>query len=114
MKKQEVFDKVASRKPRSAWGHGVIRYAMDILQNVGEYEEVTEKALLDGARDWKEYSYGGCALVYDGDICERLCAPSEKRLSRNGELAPNNRETWLDVQARALYQAARLIMSIAA
>jgi hypothetical protein len=71
-----------------------------------------EKELLNGARTWKEYSEGGCALIYDGDIAERLCAPSEYRKTRQGERAPNARETWLDVQARALGQAANLIATV--
>lgn len=27
---------------------------------------------MNGAKSWAQYSYGGCSLVYDGDIAERL------------------------------------------
>lgn len=56
------------------------------------------------------------ALIYDGGIYETLCSPSElKRVTRkDGTLRDkaNNRETWLDVQARALFQACNLIKSM--
>ena len=105
------MDALEKEKARSAWKAGVIQYAFDILDNM-EDGEVAEKNLLNGARDWKQYSYGGCALTSDVDICHRLCSPSEIKKTRNGERRPNKQETWMDTQARALYQAARLIMRI--
>lgn len=51
------------------------------------------------------YNWGGSSLIYDADIAGRLCCPSELKKTRNGERRPNSREEWLDVQARALYQA---------
>ena len=106
------------RKDRSAWGRGVNEYAIDMLQQLTDYykggyiscealENFTacQTAALNGARNWSEYSWGGCALVYDGDIAAALCTPSELKKTRNGERRPNSREEWLDVQARALYQA---------
>ena len=113
MKKEEIKKALESEKEkaRSAWKKGVILYAIDILDSIDD-EEITEKNLLNGADNWKEYSYGGCALIYDVDICHRLCTPSEIRKTRDGERRPNGQESWLDVQARALYQAARLIMKI--
>ena len=114
MEKEEfikIFERIAHLNPRSAWNRGVMRYALDILDNM-EDGEVTEKALLNGAKDWKQYSYGGCALISDVDICRRLCTPSEIKKTKGGKRRPNKQETWLDTQARALYQAARLIMKI--
>lgn len=61
--------------------------------------------MLNGAQDWDNYSYSGSALIYNKDIANRLCTMSELKRTRNGEFKPNSRETWLDVQARALYQA---------
>ena len=49
------------------------------------------------------YTYA--SIIYDSDIAERLCTPSELKKTRNGERKPNSREEWLDVQARALRQA---------
>ena len=112
MTKKEVIKKaLEEEKARSAWKTGVILYAFDILDNM-EDGEVTEKNLLNGADNWKQYSYGGCALISDIDICHRLCTPSEIKKTKDGERRPNKQENWLDVQARALYQAARLIMKI--
>ena len=53
----------------------------------------------------QKYSYGGCSLIYDSQIAERLCTPSEFKKKDGGRLAPNSKESWLDVQTRALYQA---------
>ena len=64
------------------------------------------EAMLNGANDWIQYSWGGSALIYDGNIAERLCTPSELKRTHNGERRPNSHEEWLDVQARALFQAA--------
>lgn len=111
MEKEEIKKALEKEKARSAWKAGVIQYAFEILDNM-EDGEVTEKNLLNGADNWKEYSYGGCALIYDVDICHRLCTPSEIKKTKDGERRPNKQEDWLDTQARALYQAARLIMKI--
>ena len=106
---------IEARKERSAWGRGVQAYAVDLVDNLQEraaYEgrtpapEEVREWLLNGARNWSEYSWGGSALIYGGDISERLCTPSELKKTRHGERRPNGREEWLDVQAMALRQAA--------
>lgn len=116
------------RKDSSAWSRGVNEYAVDMLQQLTDYykggyisgealENCTacQTAALNGARNWSEYSWGGCALVYDGDIAAALCTPSELKKTRNGDRRPNSREEWLDVQARALNQAfARVYSAIRA
>ena len=109
-----IKNAIATRRTRSAWDKGVNLYALELLDNIRDLpatdnRQEIQKALLNGASDWSEYSYGGCALIYDGDIAARLCSPSEFRRTRGGELRPNRRESWLGVQARALYQAFRLI-----
>ena len=109
--KKAIMDALEKEKARSAWSKGVIQYAFDILDNM-EDGEVTEKNLLNGAKDWKQYSYGGCALTYDKNICHRLCTPSEIKKTKDGERRPNKQETWMDTQTRALYQAYMLIMKI--
>lgn len=110
---------IEASKERSAWGRGVQAYAVDLVDNLqerAEYEgrdpapEEVREWLLNGARSWSEYSWGGSALIYDGDIAERLCTPSELKRTRNGERRPNSREAWLDVQARALHQAANRVI----
>lgn len=101
---------------RSAWGRGVLAYAQDLMKNLPndwEYSSASllEKELLNGASNWEEYSRGGCSLIYNQDICERLSTPSEQKKTLNGERKPNKCEDWLDCQARALYQAFCLIRS---
>lgn len=103
---------------RSAWDKGVTMYALDMLSDMPDDAEMfgspaDKKTLLNGADNWTQYSDGGCALIYDGDIAERLCNPSELKKTRNGERNPNGHETWLDVQSRALFQASNRIMRIA-
>lgn len=119
---EEARKELETRKTYSAWERGVTAYALDLLDSLKEaveyYKEepadraTLEKYLLNGAADWRQYSWGGSALIYDGDIAERVCTPSELKKTRNGERRPNSREEWLDTQARALYQAACRIKNI--
>ena len=96
---------------QSAWQKGVELYAQELEEFLTENNlEPTEANMLKGAQNWKEYSYGGSSLIYDSDIAERLCNPSELKKKDGGRLQPSSRETWLDVQARALYQAARKVI----
>lgn len=111
----ELVALITATPAHSAWKRGVRAYALEMIEGAeGELATVADlkKELLNGAANWREYSYGGCALIYDGDIAERLCAPSEYAKTRDGERAPNARESWLDVQARALGQAANLIATV--
>ena len=108
---------ITAMPARSAWRRGVKEYAIEMVCNAEgpplSAANDLNRELLNGAANWREYSYGGCALIYDGEIAERLCSPSEYRKTREGQRAPNSRETWLDVQARALGQAATLITTVA-
>lgn len=114
---KKALETLESRKDRSAWNRGVTLYARELMGDVAENVERAycaapqtraefERIARNGAGTWREYSYGACALFYDCDIAERLCTPSELKKKRGGELNPNSRETWLDVQTRALNQAA--------
>ena len=109
---------LAAIKNRSAWDRGVQQYAEDFAAELAEnlnggYISLddlrtgkgAEEAMLNGADNWDQYSYGGSSYIYDWDIARILCTPSELKRTRNGERNPNSRETWLDVQARALFQA---------
>lgn len=118
-KAMTIYEKInaalEARKDRSAWNKGVTLYAFELVEELRErakYEgrnpeagEECRKWMLNGAQDWNEYSWGGSSLIYNGDIAERLCCPSELKKTRNGERRPNSREEWLDTQARALFQA---------
>lgn len=109
-------------RARSAWGRGVNDYAVDLLDELKEAVQGDwvkpaalqdwkglRSALLNGAESWSAYSWGGSALVYDWDIAKRLCTPTEYKRTRGGYRRPNAREEWLDVQARALRQAAAAV-----
>ena len=105
-----IITDYANKKRISAWDRGCYLYAHDLLDTI-ESEDITtdcadmQDVLLNGASSWNQYSWSGCSLIYDIDIAERLCTPSELRKTRNGERRPNSSEEWLDVQARALWQA---------
>lgn len=110
-----------NKKPeRSAWKRGVQVYAVEIAETLADQVHEVELArasieriALNGARDWIQYSWGGCSLIYDEDIAKLLCPPSTLKRKRNGALPPNNHEEWLDVQARALTQAFWRVFRIA-
>lgn len=104
--------KVQKAKARSYWERGVYAYTFLILSHVDKDVDITTNnlsILLNGARDWQQYSEAGNAFVSNLTIAETLCTPSELKKTKGGERNPNCRETWLDVQARALYQAAEKI-----
>ena len=114
--------KLNARYDRSAWDKAVTLYALDLLDDVQEGADNMECLPLDGAElerwalngasCWEQYSNGGCSLCYNADIAARVCTPSELKRTDGGMNAPNSRETWLDVQARALYQACNRIRTI--
>lgn len=99
----------------SKWNDGVQLYADELQEFLNENKlKATKENMLNGARDWNDYSYGGSSLIYDYDIAERLATPSEikSRTRKNGSFnsMANARETWLEVQARALYQASNRVL----
>lgn len=121
-----IRSRIDANPARSAWLRGVRLYASELLDELDEAiscgyfdpDDLTnQKAirgqLLNGAADWSQYSWGGSSLIYDSDIAERLCTPSELKRTRNGDRRPNSHEEWLDTQARALSQASRMILSAA-
>lgn len=116
---QKIRERLEAFKARSAWDKGVKEIAEGLLD---QYEEIvrdregsdpvpplTEKAVLNGASDWRQCCYGGCAMICDREIAKTLCTPSELRRTDFGRKAPNSRETWMDVQVRAHVQAWALI-----
>lgn len=127
MKIKELRKAIENAPARSAWDKGVKKYANDFCDNLEEYTaykgtapEVYAKTpeqrgelhtiLLNGAESWGQFSWGGCSLIYNADIAERLCNPTELKRTKGGNRNPNGRERWLDVQARALYQAEHLLI----
>lgn len=123
---KQIKNELEKEYGRSAWRRGVIAYAWELFDNIEHRENwlglnsdtnykvaALDSIMLNGATDWKEYSWGGCSLIYDTDIAQQLCTHSELKKTDNGRKKPNNQEQWLDVQARALFQAAHLIKGIA-
>lgn len=116
---EKMTAELEAQKDRSAWSRGVKAYALELVEELEEraaYEgrnpepgKECREWMLNGAQDWNQYSWGGSSLIYDADIAERLCTPSELKKTRNGERRPNSREEWLDTQARALFQACNLV-----
>ena len=113
MKVDEIRKALDAYKPqRGIWNEGVKDYAFDLLdilyygytdkdfnsENIKELKNI----LLNGASDWQQYSEGGCALIYNNDIKERLVRPSQR----------NRYIDCLSIQTRALNQAWNLIRNI--
>ena len=117
----ETIENISASKARSAWTRGVKAYAVELVEALSEalqwYAETGENMTrrtaemycLNGAKDWSQYSWGGCSLCYNYQIAKRLCNPTELKTTDNGNRKPNAREEWLDTQARALYQAFLLL-----
>lgn len=117
----KTIEKIEGLKFRSTWQKAVQEDASWLLEEVMDRHNVAndtmnfddmgafENALRMGADTWKAFSEGGDALIYDCDIAQHYCTPSELKKVRGGEKEPNKDESWLDVQARALRQAAQLI-----
>ena len=117
MRTLDLLQKVENAKVRSAWNNGVKEYAIELLDDAASNRECEDfsnlqslkETILNGASDWMQYSEGGCSLVYNQDIAERLCTPSGLKRTKNGMNNPNSRENWIQCQARALFQAWGLI-----
>lgn len=113
MKLKEIQERLDAYKPqRGIWNEGVKYYAFDVLEvlnyghsdtdfnseNIKELKEI----LLNGAKDWLQYSQGGCSLIYDDEIKERLICPSLR----------NRYFDCIEIQAKALNNAWYLIRNI--
>jgi len=117
MNKIDLLKKLNTVKTRSAWDRGVLGYALEIVDEHGEGDIQSVDDVLNYARDKHESLYsvakwqseGGCFEIYNEDIAERLCTPSEFKRAhyKDGSMKQmaNARESWLDVQTRAVFQA---------
>ena len=91
MTRTELLNKLNERTDKSAWGKAVTLYAYELVESL-EVEELPEDfeefktLMLNGADDWSQYSWGGSSLIYDCDIAERTCTPSELKKTKGGEL----------------------------
>lgn len=116
MRTLDLLQKVESVNVRGAWNNGVKKYAIELLTyaDTAQFDSLNElkAVILNGASDWRQYSEGGCSLIYNADIAERLCSPSELKRTKNGANNPNSRENWIQCQARALFQAWEMIKRV--
>ena len=120
----ENIQNLLKRKRLAKWNRGVYKYAIELLENLrcsqngkdffdyllndcfryarcGRFQ--TDK-LFTACRNYSNE----CSLIYDEDICERLSTASERKIQtrKDGTLGrPNAQEKWIDVQARAIFQA---------
>lgn len=112
--------RIEEKPARSAWSRGVKEYALEMVDHLEEYNngdiprtmKNLNAWLLNGARDWKQASEGGSWLITNEEIAQRLCSPAELKKVAGGRRQPNKRETWIDVQARALFQAAQIVKEL--
>ena len=109
MKKTDITTAIKAQKARSAWARGVQKTAVDMLDGIDKTSLASAKDALNGANSPEQWAYGACGLIYDEDIAELLCTPSELRRTKGGQRQPNSCESWLDVYARAAFQAYQLI-----
>ena len=117
--------RATQRKNLSKWKKGVYDYAEEMLDDLDdfiiEFNDIHDKTdiilnfgkqLLNGAPNTRAYSWGGCSLIYNEDIAQRLCTTSELKKKDYGRLQPTSKIEWLDLQARAIYQAIILLKNI--
>ncbi|MCQ2211348.1 MAG: hypothetical protein MJZ34_13770 [Paludibacteraceae bacterium] len=98
---------------QSHWDKYVIFLALDLIMDPDRHYDLKkplEVQLLNGAPNWKEYSWGGCGMIYDREIAAHACTDGEWKRTKGGQKAPNSKEQWLDVQARGYYQAAGILL----
>jgi hypothetical protein len=105
---------------KSKWEYGVFLYKLDLAYNlfnnipyfkthekenypesVFSNRETLKKHVLNGAKNFKHYSEGGCSLVFWEDIASRLCTDYERKKYPN-KIYEN---AVSELQPRALLQA---------
>ena len=111
-----TLQSIKALKGRSAWRRAVNEYAYELAESIEDWKEFKDIksfviALLNGAVDWYEYSEGGCSLISDYEIAERLCTPSEFKKKKYGELPPYRGMSWIALQGRALCAASYVVKS---
>ena len=116
IKKSDLIDEIeATKVGRTKWDKAVKEDAIDLLTDMPDEMPSTSAALhdllLNGAETWEQYSQGGCALVYDGDIAAHYMTKSEFFKAEKRDFAGYD---LIGMQARALRQAYMLVKSCAA
>ena len=108
--------KTEQEKARGTYQKAVYLYAFELVDNIADnyistaeelehLENITnlKERALNGASDWKQYSWGGSSLCYDYDILSRLFCPSIVKKYKNADTVRGRH--LLDYQATALSRA---------
>lgn len=109
-----------TERKRGQWNKATAYYADFLLDSYIEickwYADQNEAipalsldTVLNGASGWHQYSYGGCALVYNGDIAKVVFTPAQFAKWEQGRKV--TAEPLLDIQARALAAGWRVLKS---
>lgn len=107
-------------RKRGQWNKAISYYADLLLDSyidickwcADENEAIPDLSLdtvLNGASCWHQYSYGGLALAYDGDIAKVVFTPAQFAKWEQGRKV--TAEPLLDIQARALAAGWRVLKS---
>lgn len=109
-----------TERKRGQWNKAISYYAdflldsyIDICKWCADQNEAIPDLSLDtvlnGALGWHQYSYGGLALVYDGDIAKVVFTAVQFTKWQQGRKVTD--EPMLDIQARALAAGWRVLKS---
>lgn len=63
---------------------------LNIWDEAERIGKITEEDLLNGAKDWRQYSRDGHSLIYNKDICHRCCSWENWEQLQDGKLPPNS------------------------
>ena len=104
---------------KSHWERAVREYALEMIDQCDETDITSYKQLLNhaGAKNMEDYaiakdlSEGGCFEISNAAIAKRLCTPSQLKryMHKGGTVRDLSHESWIDAQARAVYQAICLL-----
>lgn len=119
----EIYNAIYILSARTSWEKGVIRYADELLKayldskglNLKDIHvrigKISEADLLRGAESWQQYSAMGRALIWDRDICLRLGTKYQIQKTERGQKQPSWGGTWAELQAKALGEAAQIVVA---
>lgn len=120
---REIQNKLNTTYGENNWKCGVILYAKELFEAYLAEKGITdpytpikhldESDLRRGASSWLWYSKCGCSLLSPYEICMRLCSPSEMQSTNYGTLPPPTGQSWESFQAKALCEAAELVVQAA-
>ena len=100
---------------KNAQERGICHYASDLLEEQADRtctdHYPVEKDLLNGAANWYSYTWGGCGLTNDEDICRMFFSPSQQKVKKYGNLPPHKGGNWLDFEAQMAMKAKNLALS---